>query len=208
MLYIACFLIHVCIFTRVQEDTLSTASTLSMTAPLNLRSRDNAYEFLDHPSVNQDPHIKDLMLEKFEGENFSGPSNDASLLSGEECKENGSHECITNKSTDSTDHNISQKPEVPIDFPYPAAGTTKSIRNSQLTSLVAERILKDDSLSFSTVYKYDDPVALKPTTSQILPAEETLCNFGLLQIKPEKAPSVSKKLVSPVKTEEELSGEK
>lgn len=133
MFYIACFLIHVYIFTRVpEEDTLSTASTLSMTVPLNLRSRDNAHEFLDRSSVNQDSHIKDPMLEKFEVGNFSGSSNDASLLSGEKCKENENHEFITNKPTDSTDHNISQKPEVPIDFLQPAAGTTKSTRNPQL----------------------------------------------------------------------------
>ncbi|KAG8141401.1 hypothetical protein E2320_007027 [Naja naja] len=146
---------------RVQEeDTLSIASTLSMIVPLNLRSRDNPYEFLDHPSVNQEPNITDLILEKFEVENLSGSSNDASLLSGEECKENESHECVTNKPTDSTYHNISQKPE-------PAAGTTKSIRNPQLISLVSGGILEADSLSFSTVYKCDDPVALKTTISQI-----------------------------------------
>ncbi|XP_070621537.1 uncharacterized protein [Erythrolamprus reginae] len=183
---------------RIQEeDSLSTASTLPLSVPLNLRSRNNAHEFLDHPSVNQDPHVKDPTFEKSEVENFNGSSN------GQECKENESHECITNKPKDFSDHNISQKPEVPIDFPQPAAGTTKPTRNPQLSSLVADRILEDDRLSFSTVYKCDDPVALKPTTSHILPTEETLCSFGLLQVKPEKAASVSKKLVSPVKTEEE-----
>ncbi|XP_032084647.1 uncharacterized protein LOC116516327 [Thamnophis elegans] len=183
-----------------EEDTLSTASTLSMMASLNLRSRDEAHEFLDHSSVNQDRHIKDPMLLKFEIENFSGSSKDAFLLSGEKCKENENHECIAKKPTDSTGHSISQKPEVPVDFLQPAVGITKSTRNPQLTSLVAEGILEDDSLSFSTVCKCDDPVALKPTTGHILPAEEMLCSFSLLQVKPEEAASMSKKPVSPVKT--------
>lgn len=182
-------------FTRVQEeDTLSTASTLSMTIPLNL-SRDDAQEFLNYPSVNQEPHTKNPMLEKLEVENFSGSSNDVSLLHGEGCKEDENHERVTNKPTDSTDHNISQKPEAPTDFPQPATGTTKSTRNPQLTSPVAGEILEDGCLSLSSIHKSDDTVALKPTISQILPTEEMPRSFGLLQEKPEKATSVSKQLV-------------
>ncbi|KAM3830531.1 uncharacterized protein M6D78_012373 [Vipera latastei] len=181
---------------RVQEeDTLSTTSTLSMTIPLNLRSRDDAQEFFNHPSVNQEPHTKNPMLEKLEIENFSGSSNDVSLLHGEGCKEDENHERVTNKPADSTDHNISQKPEAPTDFPQPDAGTTKSTRNPQLTSPVAGEILEDGCLSFSSIHKSDDTVALKPTISQILPTEEMPCSFGLLQEKPEKATSVSKQLV-------------
>ncbi|XP_039212480.1 uncharacterized protein LOC120313980 isoform X2 [Crotalus tigris] len=187
---------------RVQEeDTLSTASTLSMTIPLNFRSRDDVHEFLNHPSVNQESHTKNPMLEKSEVENVSGSSNDVSLLRGEGCKEDENH--------DSTDHNISQKPEVPADFPQPAAETTKSARNPQLTSPVAGEILEDGSLSFSTIHKSDDTVALKPTISHILPAEEMPHSFGLLQEKPEKAASVSKQLVfSSQDRGEELSLEK
>ncbi|KAM6431697.1 uncharacterized protein PHA67_001239 isoform 2-T2 [Liasis olivaceus] len=193
---------------RVQEeDTLSTASTLPMATPLSRRRRrrrrrDYVHEIFYHSSVNQEPHIKNLVLEKSEVENFSRSSN-VSLLSGEGCKENENPECINNNLIDSTNHKISQKPEVSIDLPQPAAWTTKSIRNPQVTSpFTGMSPLEDDSLSCSTVHRSDTTVALKPTTSQILPAEETPCSTDFLQQNAEKTTSVSKLSVSPVKTEE------
>ncbi|XP_061449166.1 uncharacterized protein LOC133368678 isoform X2 [Rhineura floridana] len=195
---------------RMQEDALTTTSTLPVTALLS-GGGDDGHGLPSSYVVNAVPCTRSPGLVEFEVENLSVWLNIVYLQQTLEGKhqskegevlmgvEKSAPESATNKAVGLAGHAAPQRPDVPIDFPDSDAHETKPMpkQDLQVACPSAKDASGDDSLdsgrslAICYVHRGDHTADLEPGTNQILTGEQSPGRLGLLKNPAEVSPQLS-----------------